>query len=228
MGHGPVGQAELQQGRVLAVSLGPGQLGLDLDDFGVRQVTDDVDVMHRQVDDHPDLAHARREGADAGDLDRDDVLAFDGALDRLDRRIEPLDLTDHQHPAVGLRRIDHPLGVDDGGGDRLFDQHMDPRFQQGDAEVGMVAVGCGDHSGVQTGSDEVGRRGEGRGTIEAGDPVSGRGIRVEHRRQIEIADVRQDARMIAAHDANAGDADLQCGERLGHATIPSGSRRRPR
>jgi predicted phage-related endonuclease len=99
---------------------------------------------------------------------------------------------------------------------------------QGDAEVGMVAVGCGDHSGVQTGSHEVAGRGEGRGAIEAGDPVSGRGIRVEHRRQIEIAHVRQDARMVAAHDADAGDADLQCGERLGHATIPSGSRRRPR
>ena len=228
MGDGPVGQPELQQGRVLAVSLGPGQLGLDLDDFRVRQMPDDVDVVHRQIDDHPDLAHPRREGADAGDLDRDDILAVDGALDRLDRRIEPLDLTDHQHPAVGPGGIDHPLGIDHSGGDRLFDQHMNPRLQQGDAEVGMVAVGCGDHSGVQTGSHELAGRGEGRGAIEAGDPVSGRSIRVEHRRQIEIADVRQDARMVAAHDADAGDADLQCGERLGHATIPSGSRRRPR
>ena len=211
MGDHAVVQPELQQGRVLALGAGAGQLRLDLDDLGSGQVADDVDVMHRQIDDHADLAHARREGADAGDLDGDDLVVGDGALDRVHGRVEAFDLAHHQDAVVGLGGVYHPLGVGHGGGDRLLDQDVDALFQQGDADFGMESVGRGHDGCVQARVDKgLGGR-DRRRLIGGGDPIGDDRIRVEDRGQVELAHLGGDARMVAAHDADAGDAELEDG-----------------
>ena len=59
--------AELQQRDVLALGDRAGELRLHLDDVGIGEPADQVDVVHREVDHHADIRHARRERADAGD-----------------------------------------------------------------------------------------------------------------------------------------------------------------
>ena len=98
------GGAELQQRDVLALGDRARELRLHLDDFGIGEPADQVDVVHGEIDDHADIRHARRERADAGDGDREDILALDRVLDRLHRRIEALDMADHQRHAGALAR----------------------------------------------------------------------------------------------------------------------------
>ena len=90
------GGAELQQRDVLALGHRAGELRLHLDDLGIGEPADQIDVVHGKVDHHADIRHPRRERTDAGDGDRKDVLARDRLLDGGDRRIEALDMADHQ------------------------------------------------------------------------------------------------------------------------------------
>ena len=71
------GGAELQQRDVLALRDGVGELRLDLDDVGIGEPADQIDVVHRKIDDHADIRHARRKRADARDRDREDILVPD-------------------------------------------------------------------------------------------------------------------------------------------------------
>ena len=104
------GGAELQQRDVLALGHRAGELRLHLDDVGIGEPADQVDVVHGQIDDHADIRHARRERSDAGDGDRENILVADRVLDRLDRRIEALDVADHQGDAGAARRRDDRRG----------------------------------------------------------------------------------------------------------------------
>ncbi len=65
-----------------------------ISEFG--EPADEIDVVHRQIDDHSDVRHARRKWPDAGNGDGQDVLAVDRLLYCLDRWIESLDMADHQ------------------------------------------------------------------------------------------------------------------------------------
>ena len=76
-----------------------GKLRLHLRDLGFGEPADEIDVVHREIDDHAHIRHARRERADAGDRDRKNILVADRVLDRLDRRVEALDMADHQRDA---------------------------------------------------------------------------------------------------------------------------------
>src|SRR5499427_1370805 len=86
------GGAELQKRDVLALGLGAGELRLHLDDLGLGEPADQVDVVHREIDHHADVRHARRERAHPGDGDREDVLVAQRLLDRLHGGIETLDV----------------------------------------------------------------------------------------------------------------------------------------
>ena len=88
--------AELQQRDILALGDRAGELRLHLDDVGIGEPADQVDVVHGEIDHHADIRHARRKRSDPGDGDRENILVADRVLDRLDRRIEALDVTDHQ------------------------------------------------------------------------------------------------------------------------------------
>ncbi len=108
------GGAELQQRNVFALGDRAGELRLHLDDLGFREPADQVDVVHGEIDDDADIRHARRERADAGDRDRKDVFVLDRFLDRLDRRIEALDMADHQRDVGAGRRLDDLAAFFDG------------------------------------------------------------------------------------------------------------------
>ena len=89
--------------------------------------------MHREVDHHADIRHARRERSDAGDGDRENILAADRFLDRLDGRIEALDVADHQRHACAARGGDDLASFVDRRGDRLFHHHVDAARDAGRA-----------------------------------------------------------------------------------------------
>ena len=117
--------AELQQRDVLALGDRAGELRLHVDDIGAGEPADQIDIVHREIDDDADVRHARRERPDPRDRDGEDVLAADCLLDRLHRRIESLDVPDHQRDAGAARRRDDVAPLLDRRRDRLFHQDMD-------------------------------------------------------------------------------------------------------
>ncbi len=134
------GGAELQQRDVLALGNRALELRLHLDDLGIGEPADQVDVVHREIDHHADIRHARRERSDPRDRDREDVLALDRVLDRLHGRIEALDVADHQRHAGALGGRDDRAAFLDVRGDRLLDQHMHAALDAGERDV-VVQVG---------------------------------------------------------------------------------------
>ena len=119
------GGAELQQRDVFALGDRARGLRLDLDDLRIGEPADQIDVVHGEIDDDADIRHARRKRSDAGDGDRENVLILDRALDRLHRRIEALDMADHQRDAGAARRRDNGAALLDRRGDRLLDHNVD-------------------------------------------------------------------------------------------------------
>ncbi|MNN65791.1 hypothetical protein D3C81_1813190 [compost metagenome] len=92
---------------------------------------------------------------------------------------------------------------------------MHPGVQQGHAQLGVEAVRRGDDGGVQAGGDKgLGRRHGGR-TIGFGHALGRHGVGIKDGGQLDVAQFGQDAGVVAAHDAGAGDADLE-GGLLGH------------
>ena len=93
------GGAELQERNVLALGDGAGQLRLRLDDLEFGETADQVDIVDGEINDDADIRHPRRKRSDPGDADGKNILARDRLLDRGDRRVEALDMTDHQRDA---------------------------------------------------------------------------------------------------------------------------------
>ena len=104
--------------------------------------------MHREVDDDADVRHARRERADPGNGDREDVLAAQRVLDRLHGGIEALDMADHQGHAGPARRRDDGVAFLDRRRDRLFDQHVNAARDAGQRQIAVQVRGRGDGDGV--------------------------------------------------------------------------------
>ena len=130
------------------------ELRLHLDDLGIGEPADQVDVVHGEIDHHADIRHARRERADAGDGDRQDILVADRLLDRLDRRIEPLDVADHQRDAGAPRGRDDGASLLDRRGDRLLDQHVHAALDAGEREIPMQMGGRSDGHGIDAGGQQ--------------------------------------------------------------------------
>src|SRR6516165_4991588 len=100
--------------------------------------------MHCEIDDDSDIRHSRRKWSDTRDGDRENILIFDGAFDRLNRGIKALDMADHQG------HVGAPGGGDDGAtflhrrSNRLFDHYMDAAACAVDGNVAMKMCGRGD------------------------------------------------------------------------------------
>ncbi|MNX51246.1 hypothetical protein D3C86_818990 [compost metagenome] len=92
---------------------------------------------------------------------------------------------------------------------------MNARVQQGHAQLGVETVRRGDDGGVQAGGDKFLRRGHGGRAIGGGHALGRHGVGIKDGRQLDVAQFGQDAGVVAAHDAGAGDADLE-GGLLGH------------
>ena len=80
--------------------------------------------MHGEIDNHAHIRHTRREWTDASNGDRQDVLVADRFLDRLDGRIEALDMADHEDDAGQPRGGNDRATLVYRRCDRLLDQNM--------------------------------------------------------------------------------------------------------
>ena len=148
------GGAELQQRDILALGDRAGELRLHLDDVGFGEPADQVDVVHGKIDHHADIRHPRRKRSDPGDGDRKNVFARDRLLDGGDRRIEPLDMADHQGHAGAARGGDDLAPLLDRGGDRLFDQDVNVARDAGERDLVMQMGRRGDGHGIDALRDQ--------------------------------------------------------------------------
>ncbi len=115
--------------------------GADDADLVLDQGQDDVQVVDHQVQDHVDVQRAGRERAQA--LDLDELGLGDHGLDRLDGRIEALQVPDlEDQPVLGLGLGHELLGLRHRLGDGLLDQDVlaAPQQVQGDGEMDEVGV----------------------------------------------------------------------------------------
>ena len=103
----------------------------------IGEPSDQVDIVDREVDDHADVRHPRRERPDAGDGDRQDVLILHRAFDQLHRRIETLDMADHKRHAGTAGGRDDGVTLLDRRSDRLLDHNVHPARNALQREVMM-------------------------------------------------------------------------------------------
>src|SRR5262249_60510260 len=60
---------KLQKGNGFTLGYSARELRLYIDDMGIREPTDQVDIVDRWINDNANVRHARRKGPDAGDAD---------------------------------------------------------------------------------------------------------------------------------------------------------------
>mgnify|MGYP000058893720 CR=1 FL=1 len=158
---------------------------------------------------HPDLGPVAVTGATGGvgSFAVAMLSALGYSVHALTRKAEAADYL----KGLGAAEVLAPasLGIGDRRSNRLFDQHMDAPLQQGDAQIGMGAVGRGNHGRVQPGVGKGLGAGHGRCAIGLGHAFRDHGIGVEHMGQLYVANVGQHPGMVAAHDTGAGHTDLQ-------------------
>ena len=213
--------AELQQRDVLALGHRAGQLRLHLDDVGIGEPADQIDVVHGQIDDHADIRHARRERPYPGDGDRENILVADGVLDRLDRRIEALDVTDHQGDAGAARRGDDLAPFFDRGGDRLFHHDVDAARDAGERDIAVQMGRRRNGDGVDFQVEQFADVGDGGAAEGAGDEIGLLAIGIGDADQFGARQSGKHPGMIAAHDADADHADTQ--RTIPHPVLPLAS-----
>ena len=209
------GGAELQKRDILALGDRAGKLRLHLDDIGFGEPADQIDIVHGQIDDDADIGHPRRKRPDAGDADGQNILARDRLLDRGDRRIEALDMADHQRHAGTARRVDDVLPLLHRRGDRLLDQDVDVARDAGERNFMMEMGRRRDRDGVDALVKQFVEFGERAAADERDGP------RAVFRQRIDDADQRhpgqtgQHPGMVAAHHARADHADAQAAYCIG-------------
>ena len=214
------GGAELQQRDVLALGDRARQLRLDFDDFRIREPADQVDVVHREIDDHADVRHARRKRTDAGDGDREDVLVLDRALDRLDRRIEALDVTDHERDAGAAGGGDDSAALLHRRSDRLLDHDVDAAGDAFERQIVMQMGRRRDGDRIDPGAEQSVGIAECGAAERPGDEIALLAVGIGDPHQLDTGNVRQNARMVAAHDADANNPDLQRAARANSVPSP--------
>ena len=168
VGEHAAGRAELQQRDVLALGHGARELRLHLHDVGLGEPADQVDIVHGEVNDHADIGHPRREWADPGDADGENVLARDCLLDRGDRRAEALDMADHQGDAGGLRGRDDLAALLDARGDRFLHHDVNLLVDAGERDLVMQMGWGSDGDGVDALGDQFVKPGKGAAIGEIG------------------------------------------------------------
>src|SRR5205807_151824 len=100
------------------------KLRLHFHDLGFGKPANEIDIVNGKVDDHADIGHARWKGSDPGDGNGEDVLSADGLLDRFHRRVETLDVADHERNARVPSRRNDGTSLCNGGCDWLFDEDV--------------------------------------------------------------------------------------------------------
>src|SRR3569832_42947 len=203
------GGPELQQRDVFPLGHGAGQLRLHLDDVRLGEPADQVDIVDGKIDHHADIRHARRERSNAGDTDRKNVFARDRLLDRRDRRIEPLDMPDHQGDAGAARGGNDLVPLLDRRGNRLLDQDVDVARDAGKRDLVMQMRWRGDRHGVHAFRQQLIDAGKGAAADEFGRAAAMLGQRIDNTNKLGSRQTGKHARVVGAHDAGADDADAK-------------------
>ncbi len=194
---------KLQERDVLALGNRIRELRLHFRDVGVGEPADEVDVVDGEVDDDADVGHARRERADTGDGDGKNVLIADRVLDRLNRRVEPLDMTDHQGDARVPRRRYDCVSLFHRRCDRLFHQHVHATFDAAERQFPMQMGGRRDRDSIDTLRKQRLNAAERRAAERARNEIALLAIGIGHADEPDGRQIGEDAGMIAAHHADA-------------------------
>ena len=109
--------------------------------------------MHGEVDHNTNIRHARRKWPDTRDRDRENILAANRLLDGGDRRVEALDMADHQSQTSTVRRCDDLKSLLDRRGYRLLDQNMNAARDTSQREFTMKMCRRSDGHRVDAGGE---------------------------------------------------------------------------
>ena len=128
--------------------------------------------MHGEIDDDADIGHPRRERPDPGNGDRKNVLILDRPLDRLHRRIEALDMADHQGDAGATGGGNNGAALLDRRRDRLLHHDVDAARGTGNRDIAMQMRGRRDGDGVDAVAQQFLGIVKGSATKIAGDGLA--------------------------------------------------------
>ena len=203
------GGAELQQRDVLALGDRAGKLRLHLDDFGIGEPADQVDIVHGEIDDHADIRHARRERADAGDGDRENILVRIASLIAstagLKRSTWPTISVTPARAAASM--ISRPSSTVEAIG--FSTMTWTPRAMQASAISWCRWVGAAMVTASTLRSSSSLDLADGLAAERAGDEIGLPAVGIGDADEFGARQPGEHARMIAAHDADADHADTQ-------------------
>ena len=162
--------------------------------------------MDHQVENDPDVGRAKGVGREPFGVHK---LGTDRQfLERLQGRVESLDVADLQDRPRCSGLGDELLGLGQRAGHRLLDQGGDAPFEEGPGDFPVQAGGYGDRDGVDkfqewpvvSQCDRAAFRGDGLGLLDSG---------VGDRHQLDSGHRGQDPGMVLAQMAYPHDADSQ-------------------
>ena len=195
------------------------RLGMHADRSLAGDPAEDVDVVGRQVDRHPDVADPRRERAcPAADdrVDRGEPAVGEQAAELQDRRVESLHVADLHGNAARLARLDDPERLIDGGCDRLLDEDSDVTLDRRPGEGLVGGRRSRDDDRVEVGlRDHRERLRESLGASRAGGRFDGGRQRVGNGGNVSVRVCLEHTQVVAAHRSESGEADA-------HRAIPCG------
>jgi hypothetical protein len=201
------GGAELQERNVLALCHGTRELRLHFDDVGIGEPADQVDIMHREINDDSNVRHARWKRTDPRDRDRKNLLPRQRVLDRLDRRVEALHVTDHERPTLAPGRHDDGLAFFHCRSDRLFHQHV-TAGRDAIQSNGIVQMGrCRDGHRVDAGGEQFLVPADRFRAEQLGDAPGHVPVRIGQCDELDARELGQHTGMVRAHHADADHAD---------------------
>ena len=127
---------------------------------GAEEKIEDRDVVTREIVDRPHIAPDRAEVGARGVhvVDASEFTAVEVDLQVLHTGIVEENVADHEHTALGRGEIAERAAFGDGGGERLFAEHVFAGLERLPDEGEMALHRRGDDDGVN-----VRRKGDGRG-----------------------------------------------------------------
>jgi hypothetical protein len=192
----------------------------DLAGLAVDQVQHDVDVVDHQVHHHRVVLHARHERAQAPRLDQDGPLHDLAQL--LHCAVEPLDVTDVEHPVLLARDPEQLLGLLERGGHGFFDQHVRARLEQ-IARHREVLLGGHRHRGEVDEAGELAVVAEGARPVGGGHALGPLEVDVHHPDQLHVPDLGEGENVVLAHVAGPHHRPAKLGLAVLAHEISSGS-----
>jgi hypothetical protein len=147
--------------------------------------------------------------ANAGYGDRQNIFCPDRVLDRLDRRIEALDVTHHQGNAGVARRGNNGASLGHGRRDGLLNQYVHPTLDAIERQLLVQVGGRRNGHGVDADCQQLSDVREGRTGERTRHHVARLAVGIRHTDEAHAGKIGKDPCMVAAHDADADDADTQ-------------------